>query len=94
MFDFQSGFRSNFSTYSCLPYLTDYIKSQTSKGLYTGMLMLDLQKAFDTVDHDKLCKKLKAMGIKSVDLGFRSYLSHRNQIVQVNDTVSDPSLVT
>ena len=25
---------------------------------------------------------------------FRSYLSHRNQIVQVNDTVSDPSLVT
>ena len=29
--------------------------------------MLDLQKAFDTVDHDILCKKLKAMGIKSVD---------------------------
>ena len=93
MFDFQSGFRSNFSTDSCLTYLTDYIKSQTSKGLYTGMLMLDLQKAFDTVDHDILCKKLKAMGIKSVDW-FRSYLSHRNQIVQVNDTVSDPSLVT
>ena len=38
-------------------------------------------------------QKLKAMDIKSVDW-FRSYLSHRNQIVQVNDTVSDPSLVT
>ena len=57
------------------------------------MLMLDLQKAFDTVDHDILCKKLKAMGIKSVDW-FRSYLSNRNQIVNVNDTESDPSLVT
>ena len=61
--------------------------------LYTGMLMLDLQKAFDTVDHDILCKKLKAMGIKSVDW-FRSYLSYGNQIVNVNDTESDPSLVT
>ena len=88
LFDFQSGFRSNFSTDSCLTYLTDYIKTQTSKGLYTGMLMLDLQKTFDTVDHDILCKKLKAMGIKSVDW-FRSYLSYRNQIVNVNDTESD-----
>ena len=93
LFDFQSGFRSNFSTDSCLTYLTDYIKTQTSKGLYTGMLMLDLQKAFDTVDHEILCKKLKAMGIKSVDW-FRSYLSYRNQTVNVNDTESDPSLVT
>ena len=33
------------------------------------------------------------MGIKSVDW-FRSYLSDRNQIVNVNDTESDPSLVT
>ena len=46
LFDFQSRFRSNFSTDSCLTYLTDYIKTQTSKGLYTGMLMLDFQKSF------------------------------------------------
>ena len=53
--------------------------------------MLDLQKAFDTVDHDILCKELKAMGIKSVDW-FRSYLSDRNQIVNVNDIESDMEL--
>ena len=93
LFDFQSGFRNTFSTDSCLIYLTDYIKTQTSKGLYTGMLMFDLQKAFDTVDHDILCKQLKALCVKSVDW-FRSYLSHRNKVVHVNDTVSDPSLVT
>ena len=56
--------------------------------------MLDLQKAFDTEhDHDSLCKKLKAMGIKSVGW-FRSYLSDRNQIFNVNDTESDSLLVT
>ena len=33
------------------------------------------------------------MGIKSVNW-FRSYLSNQNQIVNVNDTESDPSLVT
>ena len=55
--------------------------------------MLDLQKAFDTVDHDILSKKLKAMGIKPVNW-FRSYLSNQNQIANVNDTESDPSLVT
>ena len=92
LFDFQSGFNSNFSIDSCLTYLTDYIETKTSKGLYTGMPMLDLQKAFDTVHHI-LCKKLKAMSIKSVDC-FKSYLSHRNQILHVNDTESDPSLVT
>ena len=36
LFDFQPGFRSNFKTDSCLTYLTDYIKTQTSKGLYTA----------------------------------------------------------
>ena len=54
--------------------------------------MLDLQKAFDIVDTDILCEKLKAMSIKSLDW-FRSYLSNRNQIVNLNDTGSDPSLV-
>ena len=55
--------------------------------------MLDLQKVFDTVDNDILCKKLEAMGIKSVDW-FWSFLSNRNQIVNVNDTESYPSHVT
>ena len=93
LYEFKSGFRGNFSTDTCLTYLTDYIKTQTSKGLYTGMIMLDLQKAFDTVDHLILGKKLKAMGLKSVNW-FMSYLSNRGQIVPVNNTQSDPSLVT
>ena len=33
------------------------------KGNYTGMVMLDLQKVFDTVDHDILLNKLEAIGL-------------------------------
>ena len=88
LYEFQSGFRCNFSTY-----LPGYIKTQTSKGLYTGMIMLDLQKAFDTVNHVIWDKKLKYMEVKSVDW-FMSYLSNRSHIFHVNNTQSDPSLVT
>ena len=47
LYELQSSFRSGFSTETCLTYLTDLIRYQTSKGLYTGMIVLDLQKACD-----------------------------------------------
>ena len=50
MYEFQSGFRQLFSTNTCLIHLTDYIKLQSDKGIFTGMVLLDLQRAFDTVD--------------------------------------------
>ena len=93
LYEYQSGFRNSFSTDTCLIHLTDYIKQQTSQGNYTGLVLLDLQKAFDTVDHDILCKKLDAMGISSVEW-FRSYLSGRKQIVHVNKVDSDPLPIT
>ena len=49
--------------------------------------MIDLQKAFDTVDHVILCKKLQAMGIGSVEW-FKSYLHNRQQFVNVNKSQS------
>ena len=55
--------------------------------------MLDLQKAFDTVDHLILCKKLQAMGIGSVEW-FQSYLSNRTQVVTVNKAESKPFRLT
>jgi len=57
------------------------------------MIMLDLQKAFDTVDHGILCQKLKIMGVESVEW-FQSYLAGRKQMVNVNNTMSDSMKLT
>ena len=51
------------------------------------MLLLDVQKAFDCVDHNILCQKLSALGIVSTGW-FKSYLSERKQTVQINGTFS------
>ena len=86
LYDHESGFRQSFSTDSCLIHLLDSIKCQSSRGLYTGMVMLDLQKAFDTVNHCILLDKLKAMGLESVEW-FQSYLSERTQVVNIGKSV-------
>jgi hypothetical protein len=89
----QSGFRGTYSTDTCLIHLTDHVRTHISEGNYTGMVMLDLQKAFDTVNHDILCNKLRVMGVESIDW-FRSYLSDRRQVVCVNKTSSNPMSIT
>ena len=88
LYGFQSGFRGKFSTETCLVELSDYIRDEVSKGNFVGMVLIDLQKAFDCVDHGILLKKLRVMGIGNVDW-FRSYLSGRRQCIVVNGTQSE-----
>ena len=53
------------------------------------MVLLDLQKAFDTVNHYFLLMKLTAMGSNNTLLSsFRSYLPGRTQCVSVNSLLS------
>ena len=87
LYDYQSGFRPGYSTETCLIHLTDYIRSELSCGNYVGMLLLDVQKAFDSVNHDILCSKLEFMGINPN--WFRSYLSNRQQLVSIDGISSD-----
>ena len=93
LYQYQSGFRKAHSTDTCLIYLQDYIRSHIAQGNYTGMVLIDIQKAFDSVDHNILCSKLKAMGIGSVDW-FKSYLEDREQMVMINDTLSKSLKIT
>ena len=57
IYKFQSGSRKIFSTDSCLVQLTDCIIKGMDKGQHMGKILIDLQKAFDTLDHDVLLKK-------------------------------------
>jgi hypothetical protein len=91
LYEFQSGFRSKFSTDTCLIHLHDCIRSNISKGKFVGIIMLDVQKAFDSVDHTMLCEKIRLAGIDNV--WFKSYLTGRKQIVSVNNCQSSAKTI-
>lgn len=86
VYDLQSGFRKNFSTASCLTFTNDYIRTHIDKGFYVGLAALDVQKAFDCVDHKILCDKLFHIGIDPT--WFQSYLSERTQFVSIGKSIS------
>ena len=61
----------------------------------TGMILINLQKAFDTIDHDILLKRLSAIGFSNHTIGwFKSYLSNQLFRVNLEKCYSDPSNIT
>ena len=57
---------------------------------YTLGIFIDLSKAFDTVDHNILLKKLDMYGIKGKNLKwFHSYLTNRKQFIKCRDQNTD-----
>ena len=74
----QSGFRARHSTVTALVKVTDDWLLAMDEGRYTGAVFVDLQKAFDTVDHQVLLNKLYSIGLDEMSLQwFESYLSER-----------------
>ena len=61
LYKFQSGFRKNHSTDFCLSYLTDKISKGFDSGLLTGMILIDLQKAFNTIDRNILLLRMPSL---------------------------------
>ena len=81
----QSGFRALHSTVTSLLKCTDDWYKGLDTGQVTGLIFIDLKKAFDTVDHEILCKKLHLYGVQNRELAwFKSYLSNRKQFSRVN----------
>ena len=56
--DRQSGFRKLFSTTTAVLDVSENILEQLDKNNFVGAVLIDLKKAFDTVDHKILLKKL------------------------------------
>ena len=83
LFDSQYGFRANHSCENAIQELLGNILKNLENNKYTGCIFLDLSKAFDTIKHEVLLKKLDRYGIRGVALDwFRSYLSGRKMRVK------------
>ena len=95
LYNYQSGFRKKHSTDFCLSYLNDKILKGFDRGMMTGMILIDLQKAFDTIDHDVLLQKLYAIGFSKRTVNwFKSYLPNRSFKVNLGNTFSQPASVS
>ena len=88
---YQSGFRPLHSTGTCLIDTTNKLLLNIDRGLLTGMVFLDLSKAFDTLDHERMREKLSQIGFnESAVVWFDDYLTNRTQSIALNCVVSDP----
>lgn len=85
----QFGFRQNYSTSMSVIHFSDYIFKQMEIGKLCCGIFMDLSKAFDTIDHRILLKKLSVYGIRGLPLQwFHNYLSERKQYVMVDGVES------
>ena len=81
-FQGQFGFRSNHSSTHAILLISDKIQKAIESKIYSCGIFLDFTKAFDTVNHIILLKKLENSGIRGIALEwFSSYLSNRKQYV-------------
>ena len=90
LYEKQFGFRNNHSTTHALLEITEKIKQACDAGQFACGVFLDLQKAFDTVNHTILLKKLMThYGIRGVaNKWFQSFLEDRKQFTSVQGSKS------
>ena len=80
----QFGFQTGLSTEHAIVKLVDQIYKSFEKDHYTLGAFMDFLKAFDTVDHTILIRKLEMYGIKGINIAwFRSYLTNRVQYISL-----------
>ena len=93
----QYGFRHKHSTQLAALELIDRVTQELDRGNTPINIFIDLSKAFDTLDHGILLSKLQHYGINGTALKLlTSYLSNRQQFVQIEDNKSadDTTLFT
>ena len=89
LYMYQFGFRELHNTNMALLILMDKLMTALDNDEYAIGIFLDFSKAFDTVDHDILLRKLNFYGIRGTPHEWiRSYLSEREQFTSYNGYTS------
>ena len=93
---YQSGFRPKHSTMSALIQMCDQWLENMDNGMLNGVVFLDIRKAFDSIDHSILLKKMnEQFEIHGAELKwFESYLTKRKQVCFVSGRISSPRQIT
>ena len=82
---FLCGYRKDFSTQQALLLLIEIWKNILDQNGYSGGILMDLSKAFDTINHDLLIAKLGAYYFDTESLKLsKSYLANSLQRTKVN----------
>lgn len=90
----QYGFVKGRNTTDAMIDFIDKAVAALDKKFKTIGVFLDLQKAFDCLDHGKLFNRLHRIGVRGVALDWiKSYLKGRIQRVKINDTKQSGDLV-
>ena len=90
----QVGFRKGHSTEQAIAEITDNLKKSIDDDLFTCGVFLEFTKAFDTVSHSILLKKLKKYGVRGLSLKrFNSYLSNAKQDVSFQNSKSSKQTI-
>ena len=91
----QFGFRLRSSTVTAAAQFTDQLLLGMDNGTVTGAVFLDLTKAFDTVNHFILSRKLSRFGVDgTAQSWFDSFLSNRSQVTCCGRAQSQPNTVS
>ena len=92
---FLCGYRKGFSTQTALSFLIEKWKKILDNKGYGAAILMDLSKAFDTINHELLIAKLHAYGFTRESLLIiHSYLSDRWQHVKIDSSFSSWSNLT
>ena len=90
----QFAFLKNHSTQTSLHRIIDDWLEAIDSGEIIGVSFLDIEKCFDTINHNILLRKLEHIGIQDSELfWFKSYLADRSQLVRCNGEESPPTKI-
>ena len=90
IFKISHGFSETQNTQNSLLRMIESWKFRLNNGPKVGVIILDLFKAFDSMNHELLLTKLKAYGLDSNSATFmKSYLTNRFQRCKINNSFSE-----